>query len=176
MRPRSSRPLLVALLALLFAAGGQEFASSWDAHGSYRVARVIDGDTIDVRVGALTERVRILGMNTPETVDPRKPPQCFGKEASDRAKKILSGVRVRLEADPSQDDRDRYGRILRYVFLADGTNFEFAMIRDGYAFEYTFHSAYKYQPQFKAAAAEAKSAKRGLWSSDTCNGKLKSAQ
>jgi micrococcal nuclease len=68
-----------------------------------------------VRLNTRAERLRLIGMDTPETVDPRKPVQCFGREASNRAKAVLTGQSVQFEADGSQDERDRYGRLLRYV-------------------------------------------------------------
>ncbi len=134
------------------------------------VVRVIDGDTVDVRVLGQVERVRFIGLNTPETKDPRRPVQCFGREASAKAKELLDGKRVELEADPSQGDRDRYGRILRYVFLPDGRNFAEVMIQEGYGHEYTYRLLYKYQERFKAAERNARKHERGLWSLVTCGG------
>ena len=72
----------------------------------FKVTKVVDGDTIDVEIDGKVERVRLIGINTPETVDPRKPVECFGREASDRAKKVLGGQSVMLEADATQDERD----------------------------------------------------------------------
>lgn len=137
----------------------------------YPVTKVIDGDTIDVKIGAKTERIRIVGMDTPETVDPRKPVQCFGKEASSKAKTILAGKKVRLESDPVSGERDKYGRLLRYVYLENGTSFEKLMIGEGYAHEYTYNSIpYKYQADFKKAQKDAQVNKRGLWSPTSCSG------
>jgi len=138
-----------------------------------RVTRVVDGDTLDVSVNGRTERLRLIGINTPETVDPRRPVQCFGREASDRAKALLPvGAMVSLEADPSQGERDDTSsrRLLRYLWLADGRHFNLEMIREGYAHEYTFRTAYRYQAEFKAAEREARESRRGLWAPDTCNG------
>jgi micrococcal nuclease len=136
----------------------------------YDVVKVIDGDTIDVSIDGKTERLRLIGVDTPETVDPRKPVQCFGKEASNHAKELLTGKKVSLERDDSQDDRDKYDRLLRYVFLEDGTNYNKQIIADGYAHEYTYNIPYKYQSSFKQAQKDADSNNKGLWSSDTCNG------
>ncbi len=138
-----------------------------------QIVNVVDGDTAAVMVGSERIRLHLIGMDTPETVDPRKQVQCFGREASDHAKVLLNGQAVELEADPSQDERDDYGRLLRYVWLADGLMFNVVMIRDGYAHEYTYNRnprPYKYQAEFKAAEAEARDAKRGLWAPETCNG------
>jgi len=137
---------------------------------SYEVVRVVDGDTVDVSMDGKVERLRLIGINTPETVDPRKPVECFGKEASNKAKDILSGKKVFLENDSSQGERDKYDRLLRYVFLEDGTSFNSLMIKEGYAYEYTYDLPYKYQAEFKQAQKEAETSRAGLWG-NTCNGK-----
>ena len=136
---------------------------------SYPIVRVVDGDTIIALINGAQEKVRLIGLNTPETVDPRKPVECFGKEASDEAKKILTGKSVRLETDPSQSIRDKYDRLLAYVFLPDGTNFDEMMIENGYGYEYTYDTPYKYQTEFKNAEKEARENKRGLWADGMCN-------
>jgi micrococcal nuclease len=136
----------------------------------FKVTDVVDGDTIKVSYHGRAETVRLIGIDTPEVVDPRQPVQCFGVEASTHARAILSGQMVRLEADGTQGDRDRFNRLLRYVFLRDGANFNQRMIADGFAFEYTHIVPYRYQPQFKAAQAEAQSGSRGLWAAETCAG------
>lgn len=134
----------------------------------YLVTAVVDGDTFKVSIDGKQETIRLIGIDTPETVDPRKAVQCFGIEASNKAKALLTGKKVRLEADSTQGELDKYGRLLRYAFLEDGTFFSKLMISDGYAREYTYNSAYKYQADFKQAEAEAKIAKRGLWADDAC--------
>lgn len=133
------------------------------------VVKVVDGDTIDVEIDGKVKRVRIIGINTPEVVDPRKKVECFGKEASEKAKSILQGKKVRLEKDLTQGDVDKYGRLLRYVFLEDGTDFGFLMIKEGYAFEYTYNLPYKYQQQYKEAQKQAQESKKGLWADDACS-------
>lgn len=142
----------------------------------YNVVKVVDGDTIDVSINGETKRLRLIGINTPETVDPRTPVECFGKEASDKAKSLLTGKKVSLEADSTQGELDKYSRLLRYAFLEDGTNFNLYMIKEGYAYEYTYNTAYKYQKEFKEAQTYAKANNKGLWSSTTCNGELKSVE
>jgi len=134
----------------------------------YKVVKVIDGDTVAVEINGKKETIRLIGINTPETVDPRKPVECFGIEASNKAKEILTGKSVRLEADSIVGERDKYGRLLRYVTLEDGTNFNKIMISEGYAYEYTYNLSYKYQNEFKQAEKEAKEAKRGLWGDGVC--------
>ena len=138
--------------------------------GQAKIEKVVDGDTVNVLIDGKNEKVRIIGINTPETVDPRKPVECFGREASDRAKSILSGQTVKLVDDPTQDNRDKYGRLLRYVFLTDGTDFGLQMINQGYAYEYTYDIPYKYQTEYKAAQKEAEKSKLGLWGDVACGG------
>ena len=136
---------------------------------AYDVVKVVDGDTIDVSIDGKVERLRLIGINTPETVDPRKPVECFGVEASNKTKTQLTGKKVFLENDTTQDERDKYNRLLRYVFLEDGTNFNLLMIKEGYAYEYTYSLPYKYQSEFKEAQIKASEEKNGLWGS-VCNG------
>ncbi len=136
----------------------------------YQVLEVVDGDTIKVNLNGATTTIRLIGMDTPETLDPRKVVQCFGKEASAKAKELLSGKMVRLENDSTAEELDKYSRPLKYVFLEDGTFYNDKMIRDGYAHEYTYNKPYKYQAQFKEAQKEASINLRGLWAADTCNG------
>jgi len=136
----------------------------------YSVKEVVDGDTIKISMNGKVETLRLIGMDTPETVDPRKPVQCFGKEASNKAKELLSGKRVRIEMDPTQGERDKYNRLLAYVYRDDGLFYNKSMIEQGYAHEYTYNAPYKYQAEFKTAQKTAQIAQLGLWSPATCNG------
>lgn len=140
-----------------------------ELRGPYEVVEVVDGDTVKLSVDGKRETVRLIGLDTPETRDPRKPVQCFGREASARAKELLSGKSVQLEYDPSQDRRDRFGRLLGYLRV-DGALYNEQMIREGYALEYTYDTAHAYQREFRAAQAEAEAAGRGLWAAETCAG------
>lgn len=139
-----------------------------DQPTSWRVARVIDGDTVEVMAAGQTETIRLLGLDTPETVDPRRPVECFGRQASDQAKKLLLDQSVRLESDPTQGERDGFGRLLRYIFLPDGRNYSLEMIRQGYGHEYTHNVPHKYQAEFKQAEAQARAGQKGLWSPEAC--------
>jgi micrococcal nuclease len=131
-----------------------------------KVLKVIDGDTIKVLINNREDSVRLIGIDSPEVVDDKKPVQCFGKEASSKAKEILNGKSIVLESDPTQGERDEYGRLLRYVFLEDGTNFDKFMVSEGYAREYTFKdNPYKYQLEFIQTEKKAKENKKGLWGS-----------
>ncbi len=136
----------------------------------YQVVSITDGDTIKVSIDGKTETIRLIGLDTPETKDPRKPVQCFGKEASSKMQSFVQSKQVRLIEDTTQDSRDKYGRLLKYVFLEDGRNVAYEMIKEGYAHEYTYSLPYKYQSQFKSALQYAKDNSKGLWSPTTCNG------
>lgn len=133
------------------------------------VTKVVDGDTVRIVLNNKSETIRLIGINTPETVDPRREVECYGKEASNRTKELLTGKQVTLESDDTQDTRDRYGRLLVYVWL-DGVNINKQLIADGYAYEYTYEQSYKYQFEFKEAQRLAQESKKGLWADATCKG------
>lgn len=136
----------------------------------YTVTQVVDGDTLKINLNGKSETLRLIGMDTPETVDPRKPVQCFGKESSNKAKELLGGKKISIELDLTQGDRDKYGRLLVYVRRDDGLFYNKYMIEQGYSHEYTYNLPYKYQAEFKAAQKAAQEAGRGLWSPSACNG------
>jgi micrococcal nuclease len=137
---------------------------------SHPVTWVSDGDTIKVRRAGKTETMRLLGINAPESVDPRRPVQCFGKEASKRLKALAEGRRVFIATDPTQDRIDRFGRTLVYAWLEDGTFLNLEMVRGGYASEYTYGQPCLYRDLFRDAQTEAQRADRGLWAAETCAG------
>ena len=144
------------------------------------VTRVVDGDTIEVEITGRTEGagvgqtdvgfeydVRLIGIDTPESVKPGSPVECFGKEASAAASALLEGQDVRLVKDV--ENTDQYDRLLRYVYLAD----EMANARlviNGYASAYTYPPNVRHSELFVQLQREASEAHRGLWSPDTCNG------
>lgn len=136
--------------------------------GFYEVTKIVDGDTLSVDMAGKDTTIRLIGIDTPETVHPSKPIQCFGIEASNKAKELLSGQIVRIEMDPTQGELDKYGRTLAYIFMEDGTNFNEYMIKNGYAYEYTFGGEYKYQSLLKSAQKEAQTNKSGLWADGVC--------
>lgn len=187
MHPRQIMRLITAILAVYFIYMGtlgaetapqpQPETESLDGRTHYPVTHVADGDTIEVQKDGESVKVRLIGINTPESVDPRRPVQCFGKEASARTHEILDGKSVALETDPTQDTYDKYGRLLAYVFLPDGTLVNEQLVTEGFAHEYTYDQPYTYQARFKTAEKAAREARRGLWSPDTCGGDTtKSAQ
>jgi micrococcal nuclease len=122
-----------------------------------KVARVIDGDTLKLSTG---ETVRLIGVDTPETKDPRKPVQYFGKEATAFARQLVEGKSVRLAYD--QQRQDKYGRTLAYVYLEDGRFVNAEIIQQGYGFAYTRYP-FRYLEQFRRLEREAREAHRGLW-------------
>lgn len=123
----------------------------------FLVTKVVDGDTIQLNTG---QAVRYIGIDTPETKDPRKPVQCFGKEAADKNRELVEGKTVRLEKDVSETDR--YGRLLRYVFVGDLFINDY-LVRQGFAHASAYPPDIKYQDQFREAEQEAREQKRGLW-------------
>ncbi len=133
------------------------------------VVRVVDGDTLQVNIEGELVTVRLIGVDTPEIVDPRRPVQCFGQEASNKAKELLENSKIKLEPDETQGDTDRYQRLLRYVFLEDGTHFNKLMIEQGFAHEYTYNVPYRHRDEFVEAENYAKTNKLGLWADNVCN-------
>lgn len=127
-----------------------------------KVTRVVDGDTINLEDG---RTVRFIGMDTPETLDPRRPVGCFGKEASNEVKGLLTEKIVILQTDIT--DKDKYERILRYIYLPlENGDFLFIndyLVREGFAKVYTYPPDTKYDTQFRQAENEAKLDKKGLW-------------
>lgn len=137
------------------------------------VSRVVDGDTIVVNQDGKKQTVRVIGVDTPEVVDRRRPVQCFGREASAKARQLLDGQRVTLIADPTQSSRDKYDRLLRYIERTDGTDFGLWMIANGYAHEYTYEIPYQRQAAYKQAQRQAREKSLGFWSPTACNGDTK---
>lgn len=121
------------------------------------VSRVVDGDTIQLQDG---RKVRYIGINTPETVDPRRPVQCFGKEASSRNRELVEGKEIEMEKDVSETDK--YKRLLRYVYI-NGVFVNDFLVRNGYARATSYPPDVKYQRQFLEAEKEAKLKNIGLW-------------
>lgn len=127
------------------------------ASDSAVVSEVIDGDTIRLSSG---ERLRYIGIDTPETKDPRRPKECYGEEASRYNEQLVLGKTVQLEKDVSETDK--YGRLLRYVWL-DGEMVNEKLVKEGYANAISYPPDIKYQSVFKAAEKDARVNNRGLW-------------
>jgi len=163
-----SRPLATSaslLLALTFG-GCAITAGELDSGGTdaATVSRVVDGDTIKVRVAGHSERVRYIGVDTPETVKPGSPVECYGHAASDFNTELVAGEAVRLTYDAEQ--RDRYGRLLAYVRRSrDGLFVNEELVRRGYATTMTIPPNVRYAGRFRALQRDARQAGRGLWGS-----------
>jgi micrococcal nuclease len=146
----------LSLLTLIILIGLLSFTPLY-AQDVVRVKRVIDGDTLLLTT---RERVRLIGVDTPETKHPQKPVQYFGKEAYLFTKRMVEGKEVRLEYDWQR--RDKYGRLLAYVYLMDGTFLNAEIIKQGYGFAYTKYP-FKYLEEFRRYEREARENGRGLW-------------
>ncbi len=157
---------VVGILALVAGCGGSGALGDPDdvVQANATVVRVVDGDTLVVDADGVDERVRLIGINTPESVDRNRPVMCFGKEASAHLGELLpEGTPVRLERDA--EPRDRYDRLLAYVYrAADGEFVNLAMVRDGYAQQYTFPPNVAHTEQFGDAERAARLGGVGLWS------------
>lgn len=135
-------------------------SSSYGRHGGIlvKVTKIVDGDTIKIDTG---ETVRYIGIDTPETVDPKKPVMCYGKEATNKNKELVEGKIVELEKDISE--KDRYGRLLRYIWIED-TLINELLVREGFAHSSSYPPDIKYQNQLVAAQQLAITEQKGLWS------------
>jgi micrococcal nuclease len=147
--PLIASMLLVLIILLLF--------NLTFANDLVRVKKVIDGDTLLLTNG---ERVRLIGVDTPETKHPQKPLERFGREAYLFTKRMIEGKEVRLEFDWQK--RDKYGRLLAYVYLKDGIFLNAEIIKQGYGFAYT-RFPLKYLAEFRKYEREARENQRGLW-------------
>jgi micrococcal nuclease len=131
--------------------------------GAGRVVRVVDGDTIDVQLGATRERVRYIGVDTPETKHPAKAVQCYGRQASEFNAQLIAGEQVRLVRDV--EERDRYGRLLAYVYrVRDGLFVNAELTRRGYAQPLPIVPDVRHADRFANLARDARQQGRGLWS------------
>jgi len=128
----------------------------------FLVTKVIDGDTIEIEGG---KRVRYIGIDTPETVHPSKPVECFGKEASAKNQELVLNKKVRLEKDVSETDK--YGRLLRYVYAGDIFVNDY-LVSEGYAKSSTYPPDVKYNEKFLASQKIAVENEKGLWG-NLCN-------
>lgn len=131
--------------------------------GLYAVDHYVDGDTIAVNMNGSVETIRFIGVDTPETHKPNTPVQCYGPEAAAYTQTRISQFgRVRLQADPLDTNRDRYGRLLRYVYLPDGTLLDDELIKTGHGFAY-LGFPFEKSAEFGADEQSAMRARAGLW-------------
>ena len=173
MRYRVRRKHGISLLLLLIVAvvgygqqqgwfGGVTKGVMTNQPGLYAVDHFVDGDTIAVKMNGTTETIRFIGVDTPETHKPNTPVQCYGPAAAAYTKNRIGDQRVRLVSDSLSTDRDRYNRLLRYVYLTDGTNLDEELVAKGYAFAYVSFPFTK-SDDFSAAQDNAQKNKLGLW-------------
>lgn len=167
----------IAALAIAAAAtsvgcssGDGDATESGTAPSAARVVSVTDGDTIVVRLSGVEERVRLVGIDTPEVDGPFTDLECFGPEASRRMKALLApGDLVRLAADPTQPARDRNDRLLAYVFRPpEATSLNARLVQEGFARVYTRGPTFQREDRFLGLQSDARRAKRGLWGA--CSG------
>jgi micrococcal nuclease len=155
--------LAVFALPALAGCGAGGLAAPRDAQGVGRVARVVDGDTVQVTLDGRRERVRYIGVDTPESVKPGTPVQCYAHRAGAFNSRLVAGERVRLVTDAER--RDRYGRLLAYVYRErDGLFVNAELVRRGYARTLTIPPNVAHAAQFRKLTSAARRAGRGLWS------------
>ncbi len=179
MKRRNSAALVAGAIALIVAAPAvvtwvqspamdpSEVPARGDVETGFVVERVVDGDTLVALRGGERVRVRLLGIDTPETVHPSKPVECFGPEASAFATRELDNQPIALEFDPNQPRQDRFDRTLAYVWVSD-TNGEWSMfnlraLQEGFAERYRSSGDLLWQSEFGSAERDAQLADLGLW-------------
>lgn len=155
--------LVFVIIGLLFFTLGY-FSRCPQASQPYPVVEVVDGDTIRVKIGRKIEVVRLIGINTPEVENIYRHQECFGPEASKETKKLLTGKKVFLLPDPQVANRDKYKRLLRYVFLENGEFINAKLVKEGYAFNY-FYQPFQFINYFGYLEKKAREKRIGLWGS-----------
>ncbi len=151
-----------ALLVARHGGGGEGAVRTPGATAKARVSRVVDGDTIVAQVDGHRERVRYIGVDTPESVKPGTPVQCFAKSASAENERLVAGRTVRLEFD--RELRDRYGRLLAYIVRSDGVAVNEVLLRGGFARTIVFPPNTRNRRRFAAIQRDAQNRGAGLWS------------
>ena len=162
------RIIVAALSAALVVAGcsspgGASDTSPVVLHGPYPVVRAVDGDTIRVDRAGEEIVIRLIGLDTPETVAPDRPVECFGPEASARTSDLVTGGEVWLEYDEASGLTDKYDRTLAFVWLDADTMLNEILIAEGFAEEVTYTDGYAHQRDFRQAESSARDARAGLW-------------
>ena len=170
MRAMPARAVILVLalavaVAAVAGAGSLDFVGGSETHASDVVVRVVDGDTVVLRSAGTS---RLIGVDTPEVFGRS---QCFGGQASRFAKRMLrAGMAVTVERDAQA--RDRYGRSLIYLTLADGRSFNELLVRAGFARPLTIAPNVRHAARFRELAGRARSERAGLWSPATCSGRV----
>ncbi len=150
--PRRLLSLLLALIVPALAAAAE----------TARVTRVVDGDTIQVQLAGVKEVVRLIGVDCPELHHPQRPVEAFAREAASFTRDAALGHKVKLEGGQGTRDRDRYGRLLRYVFLEDGTLLNEHIVSSGFGHVLTRYP-FDRMEAFRKAERTAREKERGLW-------------
>ena len=166
MRARCAATIAAGTLVVLAGCGSTGTATDTapgTLHGPYPVVRSVDGDTIRVNRNGEEIVIRFIGLDTPETVAPDRPVECFGPEASARTKELVEGGQVWLEYDEASGLTDKYDRTLAFVWLDQQTMLNELLIAEGYAEEVTYTDGYAHQRDFQDAERAAQSAGVGLW-------------
>ncbi|MCA9332749.1 thermonuclease family protein, partial [Candidatus Saccharibacteria bacterium] len=163
--PRKYRTYVLVILfastLFLYFVGAKLNINADITTNTYQVTKVDDGDTIEVLMNGKTETIRFIGIDTPEVHDPRKPVQCFGIAASNFTKSRLENKRVRLESDPLSTNRDRYNRLLRYIYVED-LLLNAEIVQEGYGFA-NLGFPFTKSEEFEKFQKQAKEQQKGLW-------------
>ena len=172
MRAGARRTILAGVLAIASATGLQSCTETSAADAellpaeSAQVIAVVDGVTIDVQMAGGEARVRLIGLDTPEINRDGGQDDCYAQEARDELNTMVYGKAVELRADPTQDDTDRYGRLLRHVYI-DGQSAAVVLLEAGAAHEYTYDAPYIGQTERRDAERAAQADELGMWGSCT---------
>jgi micrococcal nuclease len=167
LKLKLSKLIFIAIVTILIAISGYLFFRKLPIKKSpnfYKVIEVIDGDTIRVEFNNQIETVRLIGVDTPEIIPSE---ECFGREALQKAKELLEGQNVYLIPDPLSSNKDKYGRLLRYVFLPNGLLVNAELIKEGFGFNYIYEP-FQFMKQFDYLEKQAKEKRLGLWG-EKCN-------
>lgn len=169
IRADSPRPASESAANTAAALSSHASTTAYESGGSHPFIRVVDGDTAVVGFAGRSEYVRLIGIDSPEPNDPGGP-ECYATEATAHLRDLAHTGTVVLFFDPSQGERDTYGRLLAYVQTPDGTDLGERMVRDGYAHEYTYDTEHPYErtSTYHEAEREAAAAQRGLWAPEAC--------
>jgi len=177
MTPPSTAPPNVAAPSMDATAGSAGEAPwpklnlNFPVTSSSKVIRVIDGDTVVLAIGAEEKTVRLIGVDTPETVHPSKPVEAYGKEASRFTENLLKGESVYLDYEPGGSRLDKYGRTLAYLYrVPDGVFVNLEIVRQGYGHAYTEYP-FRYMEAFRFYERRARETGKGLWAPDTMTAK-----
>lgn len=154
--------LLLVLIIYISFIREEETCNNYVNEEYYPVLSIIDGDTIEIEIEGKKELVRLIGIDTPEVASPYTEEQCHGEEASDYTKTLLSNKFVRLVSDQKSDDRDKYNRLLRYIYLGDGTMVNAEILKEGHARLYPYFP-FDEMAEFIALENSAKENSLGLW-------------